>query len=447
MSDYSTINRRKFLRGVGALVALPSLECLTPAAKAAGKAAAGSATKMAFIYTPNGAIMPQWNPTGEGDKWKLSSSLSSLEPVKKDIQIISGLAHDKARANGDGGGDHARANATFLTGTQARKTAGADIKAGISVDQLAAAELGKHTRLDSLQLGCDPGRKAGSCDSGYSCAYQFNLSWRTPTLPLAPEIDPRLVFENLFGRADAPGDSKAQARRLEERKSILDFVVEDAKSFQAQLGYTDRLKMDEYLTGVRELERKIEAAENFTAELPDADRPNGIPTDYGAHIRLMYDLMIMAFQTDSTRVASFLVAHDGSNRSFSDIGVAEGHHHLSHHRDDPEKIEKLAKIDKFYAEQLAYFLKKMKATKSAAGDSLLDESMIVYGGAISDANRHDHDNLPVILAGHGGGKLRAGRHLKLKEATPMTNLYISMLDRAGVKTDRVGDSTGPLDLI
>ncbi len=443
----ASINRRTLLRGLGASLTLPSLEIFLPSTKtlAAGKAA--PALNMAFIYTPNGAIMPQWNPQGDGNKWELSPTLKSLAPVKADIQVIRGLAHDKANANGDGGGDHARANATFLTGMQARKTAGADIQAGVSVDQMAAAQVGQQTRIDSLQLGCDPGRQAGNCDSGYSCAYQFNFSWRTPTLPLAPEIDPRLVFEKLFGNSDTTVDRETRERRLAERRSILDFVLDDAKSLQKQLGYTDRLKMDEYLAGVRDLELKIQNAESFSQALPDSDRPTGIPSDYGAHIRLMYDLMVMAFQTGITRIVSFLQAHDGSNRSFSDIGVAEGHHHLSHHRDDPKKIEKLASIDKFYADQLAYFLQQLKASKNAEGVNLLEDSMIVYGGAISDANHHDHDNLPVILAGHGGGSLRSGRLLNLKEATPMSNLYLSMLDRAGVKADRLGDSTGRLELI
>jgi hypothetical protein len=448
MNKKSSINRRHFLRGVGATVALPSLQCFAPvASRATSEVAANAALKMAFIYTPNGVIPKQWNPTGEGADWQLSPTLSSLAPVKKDLQVISGLAHDKANANGDGGGDHARANATFLTGVQARKTAGADIRVGVSVDQVAALANQGKSRLDSLQLGCDPGRRAGNCDSGYSCAYQYNMSWRSATLPLAPEIDPRLVFEKLFGSQQSAGDRKSQQRRLAERRSVLDFVLEDAKSMQQQLGYTDRLKMDEYLTGVRELEQKIENAENFSAALPDADRPTGIPTDYGAHIRLMYDLMVMAFQSETTSVVSFLTAHDGSNRSFKDIGVAEGHHHLSHHRDDAKKVEKIARIDKFYADQFAYFVKKMKSTETADGRNLLDDSMIVFGGAISDANRHDHENLPVVLAGRGGGSLRAGRHLKLKQQTPMTDLYLSLLSRVGIEQERLGDSTGKLELI
>lgn len=447
MKTNPSLDRRRFLHGLGATVALPSLEWLAPVEGLAATEAGNAALKMAFVYTPNGVIPSKWNPKGEGKNWQLSSTLSALAPVKSELQVISGLAHDKANANGDGGGDHARANATFLTGMQARKTAGADIRAGVSVDQIAALRNGRQSKLDSLQLGCDLGRKAGRCDSGYSCAYQYNMSWRTPTLPLAPEIDPRLVFEKLFGSAQRPGDKKAQQRRLKERRSVLDFVLEDAKSMQQELGYTDRLKLDEYLTGVRELEQKIENAETFSASLPDADRPTGVPSDYAAHIRLMYDLMVMAFQTDSTRVASFLVAHDGSNRSFKDVGVAEGHHHLSHHRDDPQKIEKIARIDKFYVEQFAYFLKKMQASKSADGRSLLDDSMIVFGGAISDANRHDHDKLPVILAGRGGGDLRTDRHLVVPQPTPMTNLYLSMLDRVGIQEERLGDSTGRLDLI
>jgi hypothetical protein len=446
----SPLPRRTFLRGLGASLSLPYLDAMIPAgARAAEKAVASAApTRMAYIYLPNGAIMPQWTPSGEGEKWELSPTLSSLKNVKDQLQVITGLMHDKAEANGDGGGDHARATATFLTGVQARKTSGADIRLGVSVDQEAARVIGKQTRLDSLQLGCDPGRKAGNCDSGYSCAYQFNFSWKSPTLPLAPEVDPRLVFEKLFGSTDSGEDAKSRGQRMRHESSLLDYVFEDAKSLQKTLGHTDRLKVDEYLSAVRELERKIENAEKFRASLPAGEnRPDGIPREYREHVRVMYELMALAFQTDTTRIATFLVAHDGSNRSFSEIGVPEGHHHLSHHRKDAEKMAKLEKIDRFYVEQFAKFLEVLKTTKEADGRNLLDSSMIVYGGGISDADRHDHDNLPVILAGGGNGQLRRNRHLKTKEPVPMTNLYLSLLDRAGVKLDRLGDSTGRFDLI
>lgn len=435
------IQRRAFLRGLGSVIALPSLELMAATQKVS------SPLRLAFVYTPNGAIMDQWRAKGEGRDWQMGAAMSGLKNVKNDIQVITGLAHDKAKANGDGAGDHARANATFLTGVQAKKTAGADIRNGVSVDQVAAAQVGHLTRLRSMQLGCDPARQAGRCDSGYSCAYQFNFSWKTQSLPLPPEIDPRLVFEQMFGSGDSKADAKSRARRARYDQSILDFVQDDAKSLQGKLGYSDRQKLDEYLTGVRELEMKISNAEKFAATLPKIDKPKGIPVSYKEHIRLMYDLMVLAFQSDTTRIASFLVAHDGSNRNFKELGVGEGHHQLSHHRNDKVKIKKIEKIDRFYLDQFAYFIERLKATKEADGKSLLDHSMVVYGGAISDGNRHDHDNLPVILAGKGGGKLRAGRHLKTAQSVPMTNLYLSLLDKMGVQQDRLGDSSGRFDLI
>ncbi|NNE91701.1 MAG: DUF1552 domain-containing protein [Verrucomicrobiales bacterium] len=438
-----SITKRRFLRGLGATIALPMLEC-SPAFAKGGSAA--TPTRMAFVYLPNGVIVPKWAPKGDGTNWQLSDTLSPLKNVKSDLQVISGLAHDKANANGDGGGDHARATATFLTGRQARKTAGADIKLGVSVDQIAAEKLSGQTKLDSLELGCDPARKAGRCDSGYSCAYQFNFAWKDENLPLPPEIDPRIVFEKMFGGGISNEDPGAKAKRLSHEQSILDYVMDDAKSLQRKLGYTDSQKIEEYLTGVREMEKKIENAEKFRDSMPDVKVPRGIPANYRDHIRIMYDMLLLAFQSDTTRISTFLVAHDGSNRSFRDIGVPEGHHHLSHHRNDQAKIDKLAKIDKFYVEQFAYFLEKMKATKDPAGTNLLDSSMIVFGGGHSDANRHDHDNLPIVLAGRGNGTLQPGRHIRTGHA-PMTNLYLTLLDKLGVHEDRLGDSTGRFDKV
>ncbi|NOY00582.1 MAG: DUF1552 domain-containing protein [Verrucomicrobia bacterium] len=441
------IHRRTFLRGMGGAIALPGLEAMLPGELRASGKVSGAPKRLAFVYAPNGAMMDPWRPKGEGKKWDLGASMAGLKKVKNEIQVITGLAHDKAKANGDGAGDHARATATFLTGMQARKTAGADIRNGVSVDQIAAAKIGRLTRLPSLQLGCDPARQAGRCDSGYSCAYQFNFSWKTEAMPLPPEIDPRLVFEQMFGSGDRNQDAESRKRRMMYDQSILDFVLEDAKKLQGKLGYSDRQKMDEYLTGVRELEQKIVNAEKFAASLPDVDKPTGIPALYKDHIRMMYDLMVLAFQSDTTRIATFLVAHDGSNRNFKEFGVSEGHHQLSHHRNDQAKMKKIAKIDRFYIDQFGYFLEQLKAVKEADGSSLLDNSMVVFGGAISDGNRHNHDDLPVILAGKGGGELRAGRHLKTKQSVPMANMYLSLLDRVGVKEDRLGDSTGRFDLI
>jgi hypothetical protein len=431
--------RRTFLRGLGTVIALPVLESMLPAARAAG--AGKFPVRMAFVYTPNGQDMQNWTPRNVGADYKLTPTLEPLRAHRADFSVLSGLAHTKARANGDGPGDHARANATFLTGCQARKTAGADIRVGISVDQVAAQKLGSQTKLASLEVGCDRGRQAGSCDSGYSCAYQFNFAWRSDTQPIPPEIDPRNVFERLFAGGPRSEASEARARRDNYQKSVLDFVIEDARNLQSKLGATDRRKLDEYLTAVRELEQRIERAENFAALLPDYSKPTGIPADYEAHIRLMYDLLALAFQTDTTRVATFLVAHDGSNRSYSAIGVSEGHHDLSHHGQNQLKMEKIAKINKLHAAQFAYFLERLKAVKEGDG-TLLDNAMVVYGGGIADGNAHAHHDLPVLVAGKGGGAIRTGVHREYPIETPMANLYLAMLDVVGAPTAKLGDSTG-----
>jgi hypothetical protein len=388
----------------------------------------------------------QWFPTGVGTDYQLAPSLKALEAHRNDFSIITGLAHDKARSNGDGAGDHARSNATFLTGIQAKKTAGSDISLGISVDQLAAEKLGHLTKLSSLELSTDGERSAGRCDSGYSCAYQFNLSWKNETTPMAPEMDPRLVFERLFGMG-ASGDRPQDARRRRIlHKSVIDTVLDDARTLQGKVTAADKAKLDEYFTAVRDIEQRIERAEKMTKALPKGiQAPTGVPETFEEHIKSMFDLLALAFQTDSTRIATFGLSHDGSNRSFADIGVPEGHHQLSHHQKDPDKLRKLALIDQFYAKQFGYFLGKLKATKDSDGTNLLDNSMIVYGSAISDGDRHNHDHLPVIVAGRAKGMMTPGRHIALAQETPMTNLYLSMLDRLGVPAERIGDSTGRLE--
>lgn len=400
--------------------------------------------RMAFIYSPNGRNMPLWTPKAVGNNFALENTLSPLAKHRSMLQVLSGLDHDKAKANGDGGGDHARANATFLTGCQAKKTSGADIRIGVSVDQLAAEKLGDETLLRSLEMSCDQVRQSGGCDSGYACAYQYNLSWKSERTPMAPEHDPRAVFERLFGGAAGRGSAEDRARRAHERKSVLDYVMDDAKRLNKRLGSNDRHKMDEYLTAVREMEQRIEKAEKMSKALPDAKAPTGVPGGYREHIRSLYDLMVLAFQSDSTRVASFMMAHDGSNRSFSEIGVPQGHHHISHHKRDPKKLEQLAKIDKFYVEQFAYFMERLRSTKDIDGKNLLDNSMIVFGSGIADPDRHAHDDLPLLLAGGGGGTLNPGRHVRFDGDVPLTNLYLSMLDRVGVRADRIGDSDGRL---
>ncbi|MEO7098872.1 MAG: DUF1552 domain-containing protein [Luteolibacter sp.] len=449
------VNRRRFIRGLGACLALPAFESFLPGSRALAAAANGPAAmattatgaplRMAFIYFPNGAIPAQWNPSGSGRNFSFGNTLSPLETLKNRVQVISGLEHLNATAGNDGAGDHARANGTFLTGVRVKKTAGSDIHAGISVDQIAAQHIGGRTRFASLELSCDQGRKSGSCDSGYSCAYESNLAWRTPTSPLSPEANPRLVFERLFG-AGAHGERAASlVQRRAQQRSILDFVMDDAKKVESQLTHRDKAKLDEYLTAVREIEQRITTSEHFThTPDPAMDTPSEVPAAYDDYITLMFRMLALAFETDSTRIASLLLAHDGSNRSFSEIGISEGHHSLSHHRDQADLIQKVAQIDRFYVSQLAEFLTLLESKKDADGNSVLHNSTIVYGCGNSDGNRHTHSDLPIVVAGNGGGNLNPGQYLQTSP-TPMCNLYLSMLDQMGVPPlDRFGDSTGRL---
>jgi hypothetical protein len=444
------VNRRHFLRGIGVCLALPAFESVLPvpalgALPKAATTASGTPLRMAFLYVPNGVNTREWRPTGSGADYELGKSLEPLAPYRSDFQIISKLDQKNGTAGADGAGDHARANASILTGARPKKTAGADIRVGISVDQLAAQHIGDQTRFPSLELSCDGVRKSGSCDSGYSCAYQFNLSWRSETTPVAPESNPRLVFERLFGSGKAGERQRNFDLRIARQKSVLDFITDDAKSLQRQLGRNDQHKLDEYLTGVREIERRVEKAERFRA-LPDpnADTPSGVPGSYQEHIRLMADMLVLAFQTDSTRIGTFLLAHDGSNRNFKEVGVTDGHHNLSHHQNKADILEKIARIDRFYVDQFAYFLKRMRETKDRDGKSLLDNSMIVYCSGLADGNAHSHANLPVLLAGRGGGAFNPGRHLEPASNVPMNNLYVTMLKTMGISVDSFGDSTGAL---
>jgi hypothetical protein len=444
------ISRRTVLRGLGTAIALPWLDAMAPAAARAGAGASGPwvPTRMAFLYVPNGVHMQAWTPEKEGSDFELPAILEPLKPFRDDLLVLTGLAQHNAAALGDGGGDHARSLACFLTGVHPKKTDGADIHAGVSVDQVAAQKVGRLTRFPSLELGCDRGAQSGSCDTGYSCAYSSNISWRSPTTPMAKEVNPRLVFDRLFA-AKARGESASErARRDLYRRSILDFVAEDASQLRGRLGLNDRRKVDEYLTAVRELELRLASAERSGAddvELPqDFRKPTGIPQDNKEHIRLMCDLMVLAFQGDVTRVSTFMFANEGSNKSYAFIGVAEGHHDLSHHGGDPKKHEKIKKINTFHTEQLAYFLGKLKAIKEGEG-TLLDHVMIVYGSGIGDGNRHNHYDLPILVAGRGGGTLGTGRHLRYPRNTPLNNLYLSLLDRMDVPTERLGDSTGRLE--
>jgi len=440
-----SLSRRHVLRGLGSMISLPFLESFGTRAFAAAKPAA-KPMRAAWLYIPNGVNVGQWMPTGEGNSYEMSASLKVIEKNRQDFMVVSGLMQDFARSHGNGGGDHARATATFLTGCMPKKTAGADIQLGISVDQIAAQKIGHLTRLPSLELSTDGQRSSGKCDSGYSCAYQYNLAWKNETMPMAPEMDPRLVFERLFGLGATAGNGPEAARAKRMQSSILDTVLDEAKSLQGRVNAGDRRKLDEYFSSVRDIEQRIERAEKFSAQMPDTKIPEGIPDTYEEHIRTMFDLMVLAFQTDATRLSTFMLAHDGSNRSFPDLGVPDAHHSLSHHQSDPVKLEKIAKIDQFYLRQFGYFLDKMKSVKE--GDAtLLDNSMIVFGGGIGDGNRHNHDDLPILLAGRAGGTFTPGKRMVLPGETPMTNLYLSMLDRFGVPAEKVGDSTGRLEVI
>jgi hypothetical protein len=446
MSKSWQLPRRTFLKGLGTAIALPVLESMMPGLARASSVVGGAKSlpkRMAFVYVPNGVNMANWTPKGLGADFELPATLEPLKAHQKDLLVLSGLAHDAGRAYADGAGDHARASATFLTGCRARKTPGADIKVGVSVDQVAAQKIGNLTRLPSLELGTDKARLAGNCDSGYSCAYSFNISWKGEATPMPPEVDPRLVFDRLFGNGQSGEMAEARIKRDRYKKSVLDFALEDARKLKADLGYTDRRKLDEYLTAVRELEQRIERANNFATTLPDYNRPTGIPRAYEDHLKLMFDLLTLAFQTDTTRISTFIMAHDGSNRQYPFIGVRDGHHDLSHHQGDEEKLAKIAKINRFHTTQFAYFLEKLKSINEGDG-TLLDNCMIVYGSGLGDGNRHNHDNLPVLVAGKGGGTIQTGRHVRMAKETPMTNLFLSVLDRVGAPVDRIGDSTGLL---
>ncbi|AMV21885.1 DUF1552 domain-containing protein [Planctomyces sp. SH-PL14] len=420
-------------------MALPWLEAMGPRSAFAAPASK-SPLRMAFLYVPNGKQMDAWTPAKTG-ALELTKTLEPLAAVREKITVMTGLAQRKAFANGDGGGDHARALSTFLTGTQAKKTDGADIRAGISIDQIAAQSVGKHTRFPSLEIGCDAGAQSGNCDSGYSCAYSSSISWRSPTQPVPKETNPQYVFERLFTNGRVGETTAQRARRQKYQKSILDFVQEDATRLQTQLGMADRRKLDEYLSAVRELEIRIEkAGKSQGGNLVDRPAPVGIPDSFEEHIQLLGDLMILAFQTDVTRISTFVFSNEGSGRSFSFIGVPEGHHDLSHHESKEEKRNKLKQIDLFHTKQLAYILGKMDGIKEAGG-TMLDNTMLVYGSGIGDGNRHNHDDLPIVLAGRAGGRLKGGEHVKFGKEVPLTNLYLTMLDWMGVPCEKLGDST------
>jgi hypothetical protein len=438
------IPRRTFLQGVGATLALPLLDGMVPAMAAVGDAK--RVNRLSFVYVPNGIIMDKWTPATEGAGFAMTPVLEQVAPFRDQMLVLSGL--DCKHANpqpGEGGGDHERGSGAFLTGSHPKKTGGADIRAGISVDQIAAMELGKQTELASLELTLDFAEFVGGCDPGYSCAYTNTLCWRSPTTPIPMENNPRALFERLFGASDST-DPAERTARIRKDRSILDAVTQDVARLVTGLSPVDRRKLTEYLDAVRDVERRIaKAEEQSSQELPTLARPVGIPATFEEHYKLMTDLQVLAYQADKTRVITFLVAHEQSTRPYPEIGISDPHHPLTHHSGNQEKIAKVVQIQTYHAKMFSYFLERMRSTPDGDG-TLLDHMMIVYGGSISDANVHKHEDLPILLMGGGDGRLKGGRHLRYPKDTPVTNLFLALLDNLDVHTESFGDSTGHLSV-
>jgi hypothetical protein len=435
-----TLPRRTFLRGMGAAIALPLLDAMTPAlARAQSRKAP---VRMAFVYVPNGMDMRNWNPSYEGKLGSLPQTLQPLEPLKDDILLLGNLTHNTGRALLDGAGDHGRCCGSYLTGVQVKKTV-TNIKASISCDQLVASQIGRETRFPSLEVGLEDARQAGDCDSGYSCAYTNNLAWRSETQPLPPILDPRSLFERLFGD-DADLSPEGRARRQVHRRSILDFITEDTRKLRGSLGPTDQRKLDEYLTSIRQIEEQLARAAKENAQVdPGMEKPYGVPSDFAEHFRLMTDMITVAFQADLTRVVTFLVTREGTSRAYREIGIADGHHPLTHHRNIVELMDKVAQINRYHVEQFAQWIAKLKAAPEGDG-SVLDNSMIVYGAGLADGNAHIHHDLPTLIAGRGGHFIKPGRRVLYRRETPMCNLFLTMMDRMGTRMEHFGDSTGYL---
>jgi hypothetical protein len=422
---------------MGTAVALPFLDAMTPALASSG---AKAPVRMGFVYVPNGMDIRNWVLDYEGPLTKLSRIMQPLEPYKSDITVLANLTHNNGRALLDGAGDHGRCCGSYLTGVQPKKSA-VDIKCGISCDQIVANAIGSQTRFPSLELGMEDVRQAGDCDSGYSCAYTNNLAWRSETQPLPPILDPRALFERLFGKG-AELSPEARALRARYRKSILDFVTDDTRKLQTGLGPTDRRKLDEYLSSIRDIELQLQKAERDNAQIdPKMEKPYGVPADFAEHFKLMTDMLTVALQADLSRVFTFLVTREGTSRSYREIGIADGHHPLTHHRNDPALMEKVAQINTYHVKQFAGWVEKLKSIKE--GDrSLLDNCMIVYGAGLADGNRHNHEDLPTLIAGRGGDYIKTGRRMVFRKETPMSNLFLTMMDRMGVHAEHFGDSTG-----
>jgi hypothetical protein len=441
------IPRRTFLRGLGATLALPLLDGMIPAFAASRNTAAARVRRFAVAYVPNGIQMAQWTPAATGAGVDLPLTLQPLAAFRDYMTVVTGLANRPAFPEpGEGTGDHVRASATFLTGVHPKKTEGPDIRAGISMDQIAARALGQDTQLSSLELCLDTNELIGACEAGYSCAYANTLAWRNPTTPLPMENQPRAVFERLFGDSDNTTKA-ARLARIASDRSILDSLIDEVARLQRRLDPGDRGKLEQYLDAIRDIERRIQKAEQqVDVELPAMERPSGgIPATFAEHAKLMFDLQVLAFQCDMTRVITFLMSREVSPRTYTEIGISDPHHGLSHHQNNPASMEKLAKINQYHVQQLAYFLEKLQATPDGEG-TLLDQVVLLYGCGISDSNLHTHDNLPILVVG-SEASAAGGRHLRVTQDTPLTNLQLTLLDRLGVPLDALGDSTGRVDLV
>jgi len=436
--------RRTFLQSIaGASVALPLLDAMIPALTAQTRTAAAPKLRLGFVYVPHGAVLDKWTPIGDGTNFQLNQIMAPLEPFKQQMVIVSGLANKAAESQGDGGGDHARSGPSFLSGVHPKRTEGEDVRAGITIDQIAAQHISQDTPLPSLELGTEDTGLVGVCDVGYSCAYMNSIAWRSPSLPLPMEINPRVIFERLFGDGS---NAAERAQRKTEDRSILDSVTREAAQLNTGLGRRDRTIVSEYLDNVREIERRIQKAEKQVAsqvEVPDS--PIGVPESFDEHAKLMFDLQVLAYRAEITRVSTFMLARDLSQRTFPQIGVPEPHHSVSHHGNNPAQIAKLAKINTYHASLMAYFFDKLRATPDGDGN-LLDHSMILYGSSMSNPNEHNHFPLPLLVAGGGTGQLKGGRHLKFPERTPISNLLLAVLDKSGIHMDTLGDSTGKLEI-
>ena len=435
-----TLPRRTVLRGLGATLALPLLDAMTPPLAGLVGHAATPVRRLGWVYIPNGMSMGAWTPPADGPL-DLSPTLSPLAPYRDRMVVLSGLAQGQAEALGDGNGEHTRATATWLNGVHPRETEGADVRAGMTADQIAAEQLGRETPLPSLELAIDRDFLVGNCENGYSCIYMNTIAWRTPTTPLPMENNPRVVFERLFGEGGSTAERRAQFRK---DRSILDAISDDLHRLEREVGAGDRARVTQYLDAVRAIERRIQLSERSDAELPPLDRPVGIPESYTKHVGLMFDLAALAWQADITRVFTFMLGRELNGRAYPEVGIPESHHGLSHHRNDPEKLAQLAKINTFHVTLFRDFLETLAATPDGDG-TLLDQSLVLYGAALSDSNKHLHYDLPLLLAGGSGGQLQGGRHLRYPRDTPMTNLLVSQLDKAGIRLDDgLGDSTGRL---